>query len=483
MADYLLGKKKITEYFMITSLECIPCLIRQAIDASGFSSSDYEFQERVLREILKKLSETEFSLTPPEIAADIHRRLRELSGNTDPYKPVKNSFNDLILSMTDQLKEKINSADDPLLAATRLAIAGNVIDSGVKSGLTEDEVLRSIESSYSEELAGDPDEFIREISQAQKILYIADNAGEIIFDRLLIERIGPEKVTLAVRGFPVINDATIDDARIAGLDKLVTVIENGSDAPGTILAECSDEFRKFFNDADIIIAKGQGNYETLCDENSEIFFLLKVKCHIISDHTGLPAGTHAIIKSQPSGRDKNPVKNKKSTEVLPPFTCRPIGIIHSEHITPSETPIQPIYAKGCKGYAEIFPEYTDGLKDLDGFSHIYILFHLHKSGPVKLHVKPFLDTEIRGVFSTRAPSRPNPIGMSIVELVSVEGNRLNLSGLDILDGTPVIDIKPYTARFDKIESTRNGWQDSVEEADAQKRGTRDYNKTMNTNES
>lgn len=468
---------------MITSLECIPCLIRQAIDASRFSSPDYEFQERVLREILKKLSETEFSLTPPEIAAEIHRMLRGLSGNSDPYKSVKNSFNNLILSMAEKLKEKIKRADDPLLAATRLAIAGNVIDSGVKSRLTEDEVLKSIESSYSEELAGNADEFIREISLAKKILYIADNAGEIIFDRLLIEKIGPERVTLAVRGFPVINDATIDDARIAGLDKLVTVIENGSDAPGTILAECSEEFKKIFNDADMIIAKGQGNYETLCDENKKIFFLLKVKCHIISDHTGLPVGTHAIIKSQPSIKYKTPSEDKKAEAAPLPFTCRPIGIIHSEHKNPSETPIQPIYAEECGGYADIFPEYAEGLKDLDGFSHIYILFQLHKSGPVKLHVKPFLDTVTRGLFSTRAPSRPNPIGMSIVKLTSVEGNRLYLDGIDMLDGTPIVDIKPYTARFDKIEKTRNGWQDSIAEIDAQKRGRRDYNKKTNTNES
>jgi len=467
---------------MITSLECVPCLIRQAIDASGFSSSDYDFQERALREILKKMSETEFSLTPPEIAAAIHRKLREMSGIIDPYKSVKNSFNDLILSMTDQLKERINSADDPLLAAMRLAIAGNVIDSGVKSGLTEAEVLKSIEASYSEELAGDPDEFIHEISRAKKILYIADNAGEIIFDRLLIEKIGPDRVTLAVRGFPVINDATIDDAQAAGLDKLVPVITNGSDAPGTILAECSEEFRKFFNEADMVIAKGQGNYETLCDENKEIFFLLKVKCHLIADHTGFPVGTHAIIRSLPADKDKEAAVKKQNTTPLP-FTCRPIGIIHSEHITPSETPIQPIYAEGCGGYAEIFPEYADGLKDLDGFSHIYILFQLHKSEPVKLHVKPFLDTEVRGLFATRAPSRPNPIGMSIVKLISVEGNRLYLDGIDMLDGTPIVDIKPYTARFDKIENTRNGWQDSIEEADALKRGRRDYNKMINTNES
>ncbi len=459
---------------MITSLECVPCLIRQAIDASRFSSSDYEFQERVLRDILKKISESDFSLTPPVIAREIYRRLRELSGVNDPYSSVKNNFNSLILSIADELNERINSSDNQILAAIKLAIAGNVIDSGAKSGLTETDVLKSIEESYSVGLSGSPEDFILELSRAEKILYIADNAGEIIFDRLLIEKIGPERVTLAVRGFPVINDATIDDARVAGLDKIVTIIENGSDAPGTILEECSEEFRRYFEESDMVIAKGQGNYETLCDEKREIFFLLKVKCPIISDHTDLPVGTHAIIRSLPGIENK-----KRAVEIGPvftpaPFTCKPIGIIHSEHINQSETPIQPIYAKGCKGYAEIFPEYAEGLKDLDGFSHIYILFQLHRAGPLKLQIKPFLEDAVRGVFSTRAPSRPNPIGMSIVELISVQGNRLYLDRLDILDGSPVIDIKPYTARFDRIENTRNGWQDSVKESDARNRGTRGY---------
>ena len=284
---------------MITTLECVPCLIRQSIEASRFSAADYSFQEKILKDILKKISEADFSLSPPVIAGEIHRHLRAFTGINDPYSSIKKSFNSLILSLSGQLEEKINSSEDPLFEAVRLAIAGNVIDSGVKSGLTESEVLNSIEASASEKISGDIAGFINNLSETRKILYIADNAGEIILDRLLIEKIGPERVTLAVRGFPVINDATVDDARTAGLDMLVSVIENGSDIPGTVLAECSDGFRKCFNEADMIIAKGQGNYETLCDEAREIYFLLKVKCHIIADHTGLPVGTHAIIRSYP----------------------------------------------------------------------------------------------------------------------------------------------------------------------------------------
>jgi len=152
----------------------------------------------------------------------------------------------------------------------------------------------------------------------------------------------------------------------------------------------------------------------------------------------------------------------------------PIGVIHSEHIAAEQTPIQPIYAKGCKGQAEIFPEFAAGLQDLDGFSHLYLIYHFDRAGSAKLMVRPFLQDVERGVFATRAPRRPNSIGLSIVELVCREGNMLHLDGLDILNGTPLLDIKPYTAKFDRIETTRNGWQDEVDEETARQRGRREY---------
>ncbi|MCK7468210.1 MAG: tRNA (N6-threonylcarbamoyladenosine(37)-N6)-methyltransferase TrmO [Desulfosudis oleivorans] len=151
-----------------------------------------------------------------------------------------------------------------------------------------------------------------------------------------------------------------------------------------------------------------------------------------------------------------------------------IGIIHSEHTIAENTPIQPIYAKGCKGYVELLPEFVDGLRDLNDFSHIYLIYHFHKSREVKLIVKPYLQDVDRGIFSTRAPFRPNPIGLSVVELLGIEGNILHLDGVDILDGTPLLDIKPYTAKFDLHDVKKNGWQDEVDEHTAQKRGKRGH---------
>ena len=156
------------------------------------------------------------------------------------------------------------------------------------------------------------------------------------------------------------------------------------------------------------------------------------------------------------------------------ITYNPIGVIRSEHVAVQETPIQPTYAKGCKGRAEIFPEFAEGLRDLDGFSHVYLIYHFHQAGAARLMVKPFLQDVERGVFATRAPCRPTAIGLSVVELVRREGNVLHLDGVDILDGTPLLDIKPYTAKFDRFETSRNGWQDDVDEETARQCGRRGY---------
>lgn len=163
--------------------------------------------------------------------------------------------------------------------------------------------------------------------------------------------------------------------------------------------------------------------------------------------------------------------------------CKAIGVIHSEHVAAEKTPIQPVYAKGCKGRAEVFPEFTDGLRDLEGFSHIYLIYHLHRAPPAKLSVKPFLQDVERGVFATRAPCRPNPIGLSVVELLGREGSILRLDGVDVLDGTPLLDIKPYVARFDCIKITRNGWQDEVDEETARQQGRRGYSRNAGADDS
>jgi tRNA-Thr(GGU) m(6)t(6)A37 methyltransferase TsaA len=155
-----------------------------------------------------------------------------------------------------------------------------------------------------------------------------------------------------------------------------------------------------------------------------------------------------------------------------PISYLPIGVIRSDHTVPEETPVQPVYARDCRGRVEVFPPFVAGLADLEGFSHLFLLYHFHRAGPARLRVVPFLQDAERGIFATRAPVRPNAIGISVVALERREDAVLHVTGVDILDGTPLLDIKPYVARFDRITPGRNGWQDEVAEAEARRRGTR-----------
>lgn len=151
----------------------------------------------------------------------------------------------------------------------------------------------------------------------------------------------------------------------------------------------------------------------------------------------------------------------------------PIGVIHTPHQRAEETPIQPVYARGVQGTVEILAEYEEGLKDLEGFSHIFLVYAFHAAGAPRLTVCPYLEDTPRGVFATRAPCRPNAIGLSLVRLVGREGRVLRIEDVDILDGTPLLDIKPYVARLDSRSDVRSGWQDGVDEATAERRGRRE----------
>jgi len=282
---------------MKTYRDCVPCMSRQALHSVHMAVDDEAVRGQVMREVERAFRDMDMRQSPPVMGQRIHRIIRQATGNRDPYREVKDRFNRLALELYPALKARVKGSAGPTEAAVRLAIAGNIIDSGANSGLDEGHVRAAVESAFAEPLVGDAEEFAEAVSTAEKILYLADNAGEIVFDRLLIEILPLEKVTVAVRGAPVINDATLEDAEKAGLLDLVEVIENGSDAPGTILDDCNDEFRKRFREADLIIAKGQGNYETLSEVDKEIFFLLKVKCPVIARDIGCEIGTMVLRRA------------------------------------------------------------------------------------------------------------------------------------------------------------------------------------------
>lgn len=281
---------------MKTSLDCLPCFVRQTLDACRISTDDESVHETVTRDVLRWTSDMDFALTPPDFARHIHRRLRELTGIDDPYAAEKRSHNELAKKILPALRRDIEKSGNALLTAAHFAIAGNIIDLGAKTGLQESDLVEAIEHAAENNLLGDVNDFMSAAQSAKRIFYLCDNAGEIVFDRLLIEQLGPHRVTAAVRGKPIINDATLADARDAGLTDLVPVIENGSDVPGTLLEDCSSEFRTAFEQADLIISKGQGNFETLNETVRPVFFLFKVKCPVVAEEAGLPLGTHVLRK-------------------------------------------------------------------------------------------------------------------------------------------------------------------------------------------
>ena len=257
----------------------------------------------IVNDVLDILHNIDIHQSPPAAAQMIHRHIREITGDPDPYRDAKKKSNHYALKMRPGLSEIVERSIDPLRTALLYAIAGNVIDFGTNGNLDESAVKSVLDNASLDPFTGRIGTFRSTVEKAGSILYLTDNAGEIVFDRLLIEKLPSDKITVSVRGGPVINDATMADAHAAGLPELVNVIDNGSDAPGTILEDCSEEFRNCFEQSDLIIAKGQGNYETLIGtESKQIFFLLRIKCPLISKHTGIEIGTNVLIEN---ARQKN----------------------------------------------------------------------------------------------------------------------------------------------------------------------------------
>jgi uncharacterized protein with ATP-grasp and redox domains len=278
---------------MKLNLDCIPCFQRQALQAVRYISDDEKLHERVLREVTKKLLESNWDLTPPELAHQVHSIVRRITNEKDPYKKVKRESNDSVLKLYPELKEKVNQSKDPLRTAVRLAIAGNIIDFGVPQQFNLEETIREV---LKKRFAIDDYRKLKEkLKDAETLLFFVDNAGEIGLDKLLVETFLEtkklKKIDFVVKGGPIINDATLEDAVYMGLDKLPNskflTISNGE--AGTGPARSSQTVKNWIKEHDLVISKGQGNYEGL-SEHSGLFFLLMVKCPIIASDLGVEVG-------------------------------------------------------------------------------------------------------------------------------------------------------------------------------------------------
>ena len=270
---------------MRTYLDCYPCFLRQALEAARLAKADENRQYWVLQEVLNELHQFELTSTPPEMGNRIHQIVRREMGVRDPYQQVKEVSTRQALALYPRLKVLVAEADDPLKMAIRLSIAGNIIDLGVAQ---EYDLEGTIQRVLAQPFAIDAYAAFREgLARTDGVLYLADNAGETVFDRVLIETL-EKPVIYAVKGGPVLNDATRQDALAAGLSQVATIVDNGCNAPGTITTLCSQEFRCLLDDAGLIIAKGQANYETLSETAAPIFFLLQAKCPVIARDLGVP---------------------------------------------------------------------------------------------------------------------------------------------------------------------------------------------------
>ena len=280
---------------MRTYLDCIPCFLRQSLEASRMVTSSETLHEIVLKKVMRYLQViSSFNNPPPELSKEVHAIVRNMLNCKDPYREVKKKSNEMANELYPRLEQIVEEAKDPFLMATKLAIIGNVIDFGAMNRFdVKDMINKAITENIDDNAYS---RFKESIEKAQTILYLADNAGEIFFDKLLIKKFAEmgKRIVYAVKNNPIINDATIEDAKFAGIDKFAEVLpaDEGQDksAPGILLNYASSKFLNYFRNADVVIAKGQGNYESLSNSGREIFFLLVVKCPLVARDIGADIG-------------------------------------------------------------------------------------------------------------------------------------------------------------------------------------------------
>ena len=296
------GNKVATDY------RCYFCFARafeRIIEKENLSSEE---KQQFASDLFGMFNTEKREFSVPAFSRDLHHFLRQYIKNPDPYKEAKRQSNDLALGMYPGLKKMVLESENPFETALRLAIAGNIIDYGVSDHFDLEAALTKVLNSdfaidHSSELKN-------AVTKAKTVLYLGDNTGEIVFDKLFVETMMHPNLWFAVRGAPVINDATLDDARYVGIDEVADVVSNGYDAPSTLPEHCSAEFQELFNRADVIISKGQGNLEGLIDNptNKEIYFLLMVKCDVIADVLGVAKGSFVACNRRLLREEAN--KNK-----------------------------------------------------------------------------------------------------------------------------------------------------------------------------
>lgn len=277
-------------------LDCLPCVLRQVLEASRLATDRFEVQEAIMEEATALLTEYRKFRNAPELGGRMHQLVKKHTGVHDPYRQVKAENIRDALRVYPFLERYLSEQVDPsdrLYWALKIAATGNIIDAAIGNG---SEFMKNLEEELGKRFAVcDLTRFRQELEQAENLLIIGDNAGETVFDRLLMDSLSDLEITYAVRGEPIINDATIDDVRASGFDPRIKVVSTGTTTPGLILEECDEEFVDLFYQADLVISKGQGNYEALMEEKGRgLFFLLKAKCLQVAKILGVQVNDYVF---------------------------------------------------------------------------------------------------------------------------------------------------------------------------------------------
>lgn len=277
-------------------LDCLPCLCRQALEAARLVTDDEDTQARILDDALCTLAQHGNYPSAPRLAQDIHALIKRNTGRDDPYGEIKIRDVDAALRLEPLLARFVGSGPHSLFRALKVSATGNLMDAALYVDL---DIEACIEAELERPFAHCDLELLNaELSNPGTVLIVGDNAGEAVFDKLLIRQLAQRhEVVFAVRAEPIINDVTVTDAQRAGVATIARIVSTGCGAPGLILDSSSDEFRALFEGADVVISKGQGNFEALSDSPRPVYFLLKAKCAKVADALGVQVGDYVLKKS------------------------------------------------------------------------------------------------------------------------------------------------------------------------------------------
>ncbi|ACR79559.1 MULTISPECIES: damage-control phosphatase ARMT1 family protein [Kosmotoga] len=280
---------------MRSSIECIPCNMSSLIRILKKANVSPEAQQKAVKRFMERLlSLDSFDLTPVHMGHEIRCVISELFGEVDLYREMKDSANELLLSLYDDLKAEVLKSSNPIETALRFSVAGNIIDFAPGHEIN---VMRTLKESIKTGFAvNDLDKLLADLEKAKSILVIGDNCGEAVLDKLFLELLDIPVKYFAVRSAPVLNDVTIREARLIGIEEVATVIESGTNAPGTLLDRITPKFKDILYSSDVVISKGQGNFESLSDLDREIYFLLMAKCDVVSGYIGVEKGSFIALK-------------------------------------------------------------------------------------------------------------------------------------------------------------------------------------------